>query len=275
MTGLDWGAALQAVAGHEALYAALTVLLGYVTLGLAGFGSALVIVPLLGWHWPLAQVVPLVLMIDVPASLLHAGLNLRQVAWAEIPRLVPAMVVGSLLGAALLAWATSAWPLLVLGLYVAAVGARGLRALGGLRVLRPERSEGPARPFAPAAPGWAWPAGLAVGVIESLFGVAGPAVVAWLTRRLNDPLALRATVPPTIVVVAVLAIGAAALAGQLRHALVWVAWIALLPIGLAGVVLGHRIAGRLPAPLVGRVVFTLLVASGLAMLGRSVTALLR
>jgi len=258
LSAVDWGAALQAVAWHEALFAGVAVLLGYVTLGLSGFGSALVIVPLLGWHWPLALVVPLVLMIDVPASLLHAGLNLRQVAWGEIPRLVPAMVAGSALGAALLAWATSAWPLLVLGLYVAGVGLRGLRT---------------ARPAAPAAPGWAWPTGLGIGVIESLFGVAGPLVVAWLSRRLRDPLALRATVPPTIVIVALLAIGSAALAGQLRHALVWVAWVALLPIGLAGVALGHRIAGRLPARLVSRVVFTLLVASGLAMVGRSLLAL--
>ncbi len=28
------------------------VLLGYTVLGLTGFGSALVIVPLLAWHWP-------------------------------------------------------------------------------------------------------------------------------------------------------------------------------------------------------------------------------
>jgi hypothetical protein len=266
LTAVDWGAAAQAVSGHEALYAALVVLLGYVTLGLSGFGSALVIVPLLGWHSPLTLVVPLVLMIDVPASLLHAGLNLRQVAWGEIPRLVPAMVAGSLLGAALLAWATSAWPLLVLGLYVAAVGLRGLRSLRPARV---------PPPFAPAAPDRAWLAGLGIGVIESLFGVAGPVVVAWLSRRLNDPLALRATVPPTIVIVALLAIGAAAVAGQLGQRLVWVAWLALLPVGLLGVALGHRIAGRLPARRVGVVVFTLLIASGLAMVGRSLLALAR
>ena len=269
MTAGDWSAAALAVGWHEALFAAVAVLLGYVTLGLSGFGSALVIVPLLGWHWPLTLVVPLVLMIDVPASLLHAGLNLRQVAWAEIPRLLPAMVAGSLLGAALLAWATSAWPLLALGLYVAAVGVRGLRGLRLVRLL-PSSAAG-----APESPGRAWLAGLGIGVIESLFGTAGPLVVVWLSRRLNDPLALRATVPPTIVIVALLAIGAAALAGQLRQALVWVAWIALLPIALAGVALGHRIAGRLSARLVGRVVFTLLVASGLAMVGRSLMALAR
>ena len=33
--------------------ALLAVLAGYTVLGLTGFGSALVIVPLLAWHWPL------------------------------------------------------------------------------------------------------------------------------------------------------------------------------------------------------------------------------
>ena len=41
---------------HEWLSVAV-VLLGYTVLGLTGFGSALVIVPLLAWQWPLPEVV--------------------------------------------------------------------------------------------------------------------------------------------------------------------------------------------------------------------------
>ena len=37
----------------ELAYPAFVVLLGYVVLGITGFGSALVIVPLLAWRWPL------------------------------------------------------------------------------------------------------------------------------------------------------------------------------------------------------------------------------
>ena len=74
------------------------VLLGYAVLGLTGFGSALVIVPLLAWRWPLPEVVALTLLMDVPASALHSGLNWRQVQWRELRRLLPGLLVGTLLG---------------------------------------------------------------------------------------------------------------------------------------------------------------------------------
>ena len=50
-------------------YPALVVLLGYWVFGLTGFGSALVIIPLLSWQWPLSVIVPTVLLLDVPASI--------------------------------------------------------------------------------------------------------------------------------------------------------------------------------------------------------------
>ncbi len=59
--------------------------------------------------------------------------------------LAPTMLAGALLGVSLLARASSNWPLLVLGLYIAVVGLRGLRSAGRA---------------APVHPRWAWPAGL-------------------------------------------------------------------------------------------------------------------
>ena len=95
------------------------VLLGYTVLGLTGFGSALVIVPLLAWHWPLPEVVALTLLMDVPASAFHSGLNWRQVQWRELRRLLPGLVAGTALGLWLLPHLNARWPLLLLGLYVA------------------------------------------------------------------------------------------------------------------------------------------------------------
>ena len=111
----------------DLVYPVCVVLLGYVVLGITGFGSALVIVPLLAWHWPLPEVVALTLLMDVPASLLHGGLNLRQVNFAELRRLLPGMAVGALVGLWLSSVLAASWPLLVLGLYVVMVGAQTLR----------------------------------------------------------------------------------------------------------------------------------------------------
>ncbi len=65
---------------NELIYPIFAVLLGYIVLGITGFGSALIIVPLLSWKWPLAEVVALTLMLDVPASFFQAGLNFQHVA---------------------------------------------------------------------------------------------------------------------------------------------------------------------------------------------------
>ena len=61
----------------EDIYPLLVVALGFGVLGITGFGSALISVPLLAWVWPLHQVVPLVLSIDFIACLLLGGLQWR------------------------------------------------------------------------------------------------------------------------------------------------------------------------------------------------------
>lgn len=75
----DWAPWLGAWAGSslpggadapQATFVVGAVFVAYLVLDTAGFGSALVAVPLLAWVWPLALVVPLLLLIDVPASLL-------------------------------------------------------------------------------------------------------------------------------------------------------------------------------------------------------------
>ena len=100
------------------LYQFAVVFVGYFVLGIAGFGSALIIVPLLAWNWPLAMVVPLVLLIDVPAAILHMGLNFRQVVWRELPPLLPSVIFGALAGIVLIRITQGDGLLLGLGLYV-------------------------------------------------------------------------------------------------------------------------------------------------------------
>ena len=77
----------------DGIYPALVVALAYVVLGLTGFASSLIAVPLLAWRWPLAEVVPLALVMDMLASLLMGGLNLREVRWDEFRALAPYTLV--------------------------------------------------------------------------------------------------------------------------------------------------------------------------------------
>ena len=223
-------------------------LLGYTVLGLTGFGSALVIVPLLAWHWPLPEVVALTLLMDVPASVFHSGLNWRRVQWSELLRLLPGLVLGTVICLWLAPRLPDRWPLLILGVYVAFVG---------LNALRPAAAHS-----APAAPAWAYAVGVVVGVVEMLFGTAGPVVVAWLSRRVPDVQRMRASTPMIITVAASTVLGGMALEGRLSEPVLWTRWSVLIVAALLGVALGHRLASRLPVARLRQIICSLLVVSG-------------
>lgn len=224
------------------------VLLGYVVLGLTGFGSALVVVPLLAWQWPLPEVVALTLLLDVPASAFHSGLNWRWVKWAELRRLLPGMVLGTLVGLWLVQHMDSRWPLMLLGAYVAGVG---------INALRPRANPAPSPSTA-----WAWPVGTAIGVVEMVFGTAGPLVVAWLSRRLADVQQMRASTPMVIAVAATTVLLGMAWEGRLSSVWLWQRWMVLIAVALVGVWLGHRLAHRVSVVRLRQMICVLLVISG-------------
>lgn len=144
----------------EWLFPAGVILAGYVVLGITGFGSALVVVPLLAQKWALSEVVALAILVDIPASALHGGLNFAQVRWRELARLIPGMALGTGLGLGLMGQVDTRWLLLALGIYVVVVGLRGLL---------------PQAPGAHASPHRAHLAGLLLGLVEVMFATTGPA----------------------------------------------------------------------------------------------------
>jgi len=189
----------------------------------------------------------LTLMLDLPASLMHSGLNWRQVQWPELRRLLPGMVVGTVLGLWLSHHLSSRWPLLALGVYVTAVGLRALRAR--------QRHQ-------PLSERWAAVYGMGIGVVEMLFGTAGPVVVAWLTRRLPDPHEIRATIPMVMAVAVLTVLAGMAVDGRLSQPALWQRWLLLIVPALAGVWLGHRLAHRVPVARLRQMICALLVVSG-------------
>lgn len=238
----------------DLVWAALVVFGGYVVLGLTGFGSALVMVPLLAWQWPLPHVVALTLLLDLPACLLHGVLNLKQVRWSEIRQLLPGMLLGS--GAGL--WLTQVleprWPLLMLGVYVFAMG------LSQMRQLAVQPRHFPAYTTALA--------GGVTGLVEMMFGSAGPVLMTWLRWRVSNVMHIRATAPALIVCSAFVVLGQMAMAGNLTDAHLWHHWLWLVCAALLGTVIGDRMAQRVPKILLARFIAVLLMASGLTLVKR-------
>ena len=236
------------------LYQFAVVFVGNFVLGIAGFGSALIIVPLLAWDWPLAVVVPLVLLMDVPAAILHTGLNFRQVRWKELPPLLPYVIVGALAGIVLIQMTQGDGLLLCLGLYVIFIGWRGLKGAPVAVQIRPSM-----RHFA----------GFTMGLVETMFGTAGPVVMSWLAQRLSDPFLIRATMPMTIMGLSSIALCMVGVAGGLNDVALWKCLILLLPFAMAGVWLGHQLAVRIQAAFLKPFIHSFLCLSGLVLCARS------
>lgn len=237
---------------QEWLYPAGVIFTGYLVLGITGFGSALVTVPLLAWIWPLPEVVALAILLDVPASLLHGGLNFRQVRWGLLVAMLPGMAAGSAIGLWLLGMLDKRWPLFLLGIYIAIVGLRALRQATSPPVSAPLRV------------GYHLGSGL-IGVVEVMFATAGPVVLALLQRQIRDIAEIRATVPVVMVVAGSVAIAVLALSGQVDSANTLQRWLIGMPIAATGVILGNRIARHIPALLMRRTMAVLLFVSGLSL----------
>lgn len=220
---------------------------GYVVLGVTGFGSALFIVPLLSWKWPLPQVVVLVLLLDIPASIVFGSLNRKHVALREIGGLLPGMVAGSVLGFWLHGAVAPHWPLLGLGCYIVVVGLRALsRTVPG-----------------PAPDGrWRHLVGAGAGFIEVMFATAGPVVLAWFRRRLDGVQGVRASTPSAMVVCASIALALMAGEGALASKELWLRFFSFFFVAAMGVVLGNRLARHVSVTVLARLVSSLLVASG-------------
>jgi uncharacterized membrane protein YfcA len=237
--------------GPDWIYPGLVILTGYLVLGITGFGSALVTVPLLAWIWPLPEVVALAILLDVPASMLHGGLNFKQVRWRITAGMLPGMAVGSLIGLWLLGQLDKRWPLFFLGLYIAVVGFRALRQVGA-----PAPSPSPLGYHAGST---------VVGIIEVMFATAGPVVLAVLQRRLSQVADIRATVPVVMVVAGSVAIAVLAGSGQIESTNTLMRWTVAMPIAALGVILGNKLARRIPPPLMRRLIAGLLMVSGVSL----------
>jgi uncharacterized protein len=231
----------------------LIVFVGYFVFGIAGFGSALIIVPALAWNWPLSEVVPLILLMEIPAIVLHTGLNYREVAWDELPPLLPSLVVGAIAGFALMQVSNGNYLLVALGLYIAIVAVRGLRGSVGASPSFSTRGRSLA--------------GFLMGLVETMFATSGPIVMVWLLRRIADPRRLRATMPALIVLLSGIALLAVAFSGVLRGSQVWLRLMFLLPFSLAGILSGNFFARRMPPDRLAPFIYSLLGASGLMLAG--------
>jgi uncharacterized protein len=249
---------LSDVPNHVLVVAPLIVLVGYTVFGATGFGSSIISVPVLAHFFPLAFSVPLITTTDTFAATSTAIRLRRLVAWREVSRLLPAMLIGIALGASLLLNLPRNPALLALGVFAASYGTY---ILVGPRKLA-------------YAPTWlAWPVGLVGGVFSSLFGTGGPIYIVFLSARIPDKSALRATSAIVVAGAVWIRLVLFIVTGLLLDAKLLAMVVLLLPFMVLGLWLGNRLHHALSRGGVLRLIAGLLMINGVALIVRAVEAL--
>jgi len=228
----------------------------YFIRGITGFGSALIAVPLLALSQPLQFAVPLILALDFTASLILGGTNNKKANWKEIKLLLPFGMLGACLGAYALVTLPTTPVLLTLGAFTMFFGLRNIYGL---------------QPTGQLSRAWAVPAGLGGGAAGALFGAGSPPYIMYLTRRLLDKGAVRATFSWLIAVDGGFRLGLFLFAGLLFDPKLQIAYgLGLVPMAI-GLYTGNKVHLDITSAGMLRVVGTLLVLSG-AMLFLKVAA---
>lgn len=240
-SALDW---LLVVAGIAS---------AYVVFGIAGFGTALVAGPVLIHFMPLSWIIPLLVLLDFVAAFGNWLPARKAVARHELLRLLPCMAVGCTAGVVFLLQLKSDVLLLLMGLFVSGY------ALYSLAVkVRPQRLNA----------WWALPAGTVGGLFGALFGSGGFLYALYLNARLTSTEQARATQSALISCSTVVRLSLFLLAGVYADRALLMLALLLLPVMAAGLWIGRRLTRRLSREAFIRLVTWLVLASGLALLGR-------
>lgn len=224
-----------------------TLLVAYVIFGIAGFGSALVASPVMALYIPVAKIVPLLALLDMCAAIVNVSRDGRNAQWAELKRLIPLMIIGSLVGAAILLKTRPDILLLALGIFVV------LYALYSLSGLKPDRQ------FSPKA---SVPFGLVGGIFSALFGSGGFIYAIYLSGRIEKKEAFRMTQTTLIGMSTLTRVVIFTFAGVYLDIDLLLLALVLLPGMLVGITLGRHFTLKMSREQFMKLINVILLASG-------------
>lgn len=236
------------------LAGAAILLLAYFIRGISGFGSGLIAVPLLAHLFPLQFVVPFILLLDFTASVALGGRGRKQVEWREIRPLLPFGLIGVIIGVTLLIKLPKEPLLTGLGFFVMAFGVRTVLNLHGDR---------------PISRWWAIPAGLTGGTVGALFGTGGPPYIIYLSHRLKEKTAMRATFSGLFVIDGGVRLVTFLVTGLLLQPGLLIAYLAALPLMALALRLGHKVHLGISNQQMLKLIGILLLGSGASLLWKA------
>ena len=239
----------------ELILIGLVIFVGYLVFGVTGFGASPITIPVLVHFLPLTFVLALAAILDLGSALVLGFHTRRQAESRELAMLAPFTLVGLTLGVTLLVHLPRPATLLALGLFVCVYALHVVFRREAVR---------------PLGRAWAVPAGIVGGVIGALFGVGGPPYVMYITGRIAEPAAQRATIAQMVILNVGLRVVAFALAGLLVSRALWITVMAALPVAWAGLWAGNRLHLRIAPAVIARIIGAMLFVIGAALVVRTV-----
>jgi hypothetical protein len=225
------------------------VFFAYLVRGIAGFGSALIAVPLLALVLPISLVVPLVVFLDYLGSASQGIKNKEHIVWRDIWPLLPFSLLGIV---------TSLYVMESIDPHILTLCLGGFIVLFAVYQLLPLN-------FGHASRAAACPSGLLAGFVGTLFGTGGPFYVIYLNLRKHDKTSFRATMASIFLIDgAMRLIGYAAKGFYNLETFYYI--ICAIPVAGLGLYFGGRIHTVLGREAFVRLISVLLLGSGTALL---------
>ena len=235
---------------------AATVVAGYFIFAITGFGAALITVPAMSHVLPLPFVLPLAVLLDVSASLVMGVQFHRTADWRELKWMVPACLIGALIGVNLLVTLPRDAALAGLGMCSIAYGIYSLRQGTAMRRVGMV---------------WAPVSGFSGGALGTMFGIGAPPYAMYLSRRIEEKTAMRATLSTMVLFSTGIRLTVFTFAGLVLADRLF-AFALLFPFALAGLWIGNRLHLRMSREKVLVAISVLLIATGASLLYRAVAS---
>lgn len=233
--------------------AGLPIFLAYLVYGLTGFGPSIVAVPLLVLTLPVKVAVPLILLMDLVAGIFVGVRNKHHVAKKELQILLMWMAVGMFIGVVVLVNAPEHFLLILLGAFALFQSVRNL-----FFQINPE----------PISQKWAALYGPIGGIFTALFGTGGPIYVVYLSRRITEEAARRATMATLIWFSSFARLALFFAAGLMLAPELWQLAALCLPFCLVGAYAGSRIRRKLSLHHLNKIIWIVIGIAGITLLAR-------
>lgn len=238
-----------------AAFAGLAIIAAsYIVFGITGFGASLMTVPILSHFYPVPFVLALACVLDLSCSVLMSWRRRALADRSELTWLLPFSLIGATAGVTLLVNLPKTAIVIALGLFIASYGTYSL-------VAPPPKGQVSRR--------WAPLAGFMGGATGTMFGMGGPPVAIYITRRIVDKARLLATVSVGVGFNLAIRFVVFIAAGLMFERELVPGLLLFGPAAVLGIVIGNRLHSTIPTTGLLKIVYALLVFSGLSLVVRN------